>query len=105
MAMRASGALAAEPRGGANAADREEDERGNRVDRRRADRACSVLTLVGAINIPIIYFSVQWWNTLHQGATISMTAAPKMAAIMLTAAIKYQKGASHSARPGYSFVW
>src|SRR5512134_1303189 len=54
-------------------------------DPRRADRACAVLTLVGAINVPIIYFSVQWWNTLHQGATISMTAAPKMASIMLTA--------------------
>src|SRR5690242_17435907 len=53
-------------------------------DPRRADKACSVLTLVGAINVPIIYFSVQWWNTLHQGSTISMTAAPKMAAIMLT---------------------
>src|SRR4029077_5698719 len=52
-------------------------------DPRRADRACSVLTLVGAVNVPIIYFSVQWWNTLHQGSTISMTAAPKMAAIML----------------------
>ena len=36
------------------------------------------------MNMPIIYFSVQWWNTLHQGATISMTAAPKMATIMLT---------------------
>jgi len=35
--------------------------------------------------VPIIYFSVRWWNTLHQGATISMTAAPKMASIMLTA--------------------
>jgi len=34
--------------------------------------------------VPIIYFSVQWWNTLHQGATISMTAAPKMANTMLT---------------------
>jgi len=53
-------------------------------DPRRADRACSVLTLVGAVNVPIIYFSVQWWNTLHQGSTISMTTAPKMAAIMLT---------------------
>jgi heme exporter protein C len=53
-------------------------------DDRRADRACAVLTLVGAVNVPIIYFSVQWWNTLHQGSTISMTAAPKMAAIMLT---------------------
>jgi heme exporter protein C len=53
-------------------------------DPRRADNACSVLTLVGAINVPIIYFSVKWWNTLHQGSTVSMTAAPKMAAIMLT---------------------
>jgi len=53
-------------------------------DPRRADRACALLTLVGAVNIPIIYFSVKWWNTLHQGATISLTAAPKMAAIMLT---------------------
>src|SRR3954447_26738264 len=34
---------------------------------RRADRACAVLALVGAVNIPIIYYSVQWWNTLHQG--------------------------------------
>ncbi|MEO8739545.1 MAG: heme ABC transporter permease CcmC [Casimicrobiaceae bacterium] len=53
-------------------------------DPRRADRASAVLALVGAINVPIIYFSVRWWNTLHQGATISMTAAPKMAAIMVT---------------------
>ena len=53
-------------------------------DPRRADRACAVLTIVGAVNIPIIYFSVAWWNTLHQGASVSMTAAPKMAAIMLT---------------------
>jgi heme exporter protein C len=42
-----------------------------------------LLALVGAVNVPIIYFSVKWWNTLHQGATISMTAAPKMAATML----------------------
>ena len=53
-------------------------------DPRRADRACAVLTIVGAVNIPIIYFSVQWWNTLHQGASVSLTAAPKMASIMLT---------------------
>ena len=53
-------------------------------DPRRGDKACAVLTLVGAVNVPIIYFSVQWWNTLHQGSTISMTAAPKMASIMLT---------------------
>ncbi len=53
-------------------------------DPRRADRASSVLALVGAVNVPIIYFSVKWWNTLHQGASVSLTAAPKMAAVMLT---------------------
>jgi heme exporter protein C len=53
-------------------------------DPRRADRASSVLALVGAVNVPIIYFSVKWWNTLHQGASVSISAAPKMAAIMLT---------------------
>lgn len=52
---------------------------------KRADNAGALLALVGAINIPVIYFSVKWWNTLHQGATISMTAAPKMASTMLTA--------------------
>jgi heme exporter protein C len=54
-------------------------------DPRRADKASAVLALVGAINVPIIYFSVKWWNTLHQGATVSLTAAPKMAVIMLSA--------------------
>ncbi len=53
-------------------------------DPRRADKACAVLTLVGAVNVPIIYFSVRWWNTLHQGASVSLTSAPKMATIMLT---------------------
>jgi heme exporter protein C len=53
-------------------------------DPRRADRASSVLALVGAVNVPIIYFSVKWWNTLHQGASVSLTAAPKMAQVMLT---------------------
>ncbi|NDP43093.1 MAG: cytochrome c biogenesis protein CcsA [Aromatoleum sp.] len=53
-------------------------------DPRRADRACGVLSLVGVVNVPIIYFSVKWWNTLHQGSSISMTAAPKMAAIMVS---------------------
>jgi heme exporter protein C len=51
----------------------------------RGDKAGAVLALVGAVNVPIIYFSVKWWNTLHQGATISMTAAPKMAQTMLVA--------------------
>ena len=52
-------------------------------DSRRADRACAVLTIVGVVNIPIIYFSVVWWHTLHQGASVSLTRAPTMAAIML----------------------
>ncbi len=52
-------------------------------DPRRADKACAVLALVGVVNIPIIYFSVIWWNTLHQGASVSMTRAPSMAAPML----------------------
>jgi len=51
----------------------------------RGDKAGAVLAIVGVINVPIIYFSVKWWNTLHQGATISMTAAPKMAQTMLLA--------------------
>jgi heme exporter protein C len=52
-------------------------------DPRRGDRAGGLLTIVGAINVPIIYFSVQWWNTLHQGSTINLTKAPSMATTML----------------------
>jgi len=51
-------------------------------DPRRADKAGAVLALVGAVNIPIIYFSVKWWNTLHQGASVSLTRSPSMAATM-----------------------
>jgi heme exporter protein C len=54
-------------------------------DVRRADKAGALLALVGVVNVPIIYFSVKWWNTLHQGASVSVLAAPKMAATMLTA--------------------
>ena len=53
-------------------------------DPRRADRAAAVLAVVGVVNVPIIYYSVQWWNTLHQGASVSLTRAPSMAATMLT---------------------
>lgn len=53
-------------------------------DPRRADKACAVLALVGVVNVPIIYFSVKWWNTLHQGASVSLTRAPSMAATMLS---------------------
>lgn len=52
-------------------------------DPRRADKACAVLALVGVVNVPIIYFSVNWWNTLHQGASVSLSRAPSMAAPML----------------------
>jgi heme exporter protein C len=52
-------------------------------DHRRASRASALFALVGVVNVPIIYFSVKWWNTLHQGASISMTKAPAMAHTML----------------------
>lgn len=52
-------------------------------DPRRADRAAGLLALVGVVNLPIIYFSVQWWNTLHQGASVTLNKAPSMAAPML----------------------
>ena len=45
--------------------------------------AGALLAVVGVVNVPIIYFSVRWWNTLHQGASVSLTAAPTMASIML----------------------
>jgi heme exporter protein C len=54
-------------------------------DPRRGDQAGALLAVVGSVNVPIIYFSVKWWNTLHQGASVSVTAAPKMATTMLTA--------------------
>ena len=54
-------------------------------DPRRSDRAGAVVALVGVVNVPIIYFSVKWWNTLHQGASVSLTKSPSMAAVMLWA--------------------
>jgi heme exporter protein C len=59
--------------------------RGAIEDERRADRASAVLALVGVVNVPIIYFSVKWWNTLHQGASVSVTKGSSMAAVMLEA--------------------
>jgi heme exporter protein C len=52
-------------------------------DQRRGDRAGALIAIVGAINVPIIYFSVKWWNTLHQGASVSLTKSPSMAQVML----------------------
>ena len=53
-------------------------------DSRRADRAAALLALVGVVNVPIIYFSVRWWNTLHQGASVAV-AKSAMAQTMLWA--------------------
>jgi len=47
------------------------------------DRIIAILTLVGIIDLPIIHYSVYWWNTLHQGATLSAFAKPKIDASML----------------------
>jgi heme exporter protein C len=52
-------------------------------DPRRADRASGILLLVGVVNIPIIYYSVQWWNTLHQGATIRVGEQSSIEGTML----------------------
>ena len=43
-----------------------------------ADKASAILSLVGMVNVPIIYKSVDWWQTLHQSATIKFTGAPSM---------------------------
>ena len=54
-------------------------------DPRRADRAGALLAIVGAVNIPIIHYSVVWWNTLHQGASVSVTKGASMQSQMLAA--------------------
>jgi heme exporter protein C len=52
-------------------------------DPTRGYRAGAILALIGVVNLPIIKFSVDWWNTLHQPASISLTGAPTMALSML----------------------
>ena len=52
-------------------------------DTRKADKIAAVLALVGVINLPIIHFSVEWWNSLHQTASISKFAKPSIEASML----------------------
>jgi heme exporter protein C len=52
-------------------------------DRRTAARAVAVLALVGVVNIPIIHYSVEWWNTLHQGPTVTKFDAPSIHISML----------------------
>ncbi|MBI5461059.1 MAG: heme ABC transporter permease, partial [Gammaproteobacteria bacterium] len=53
------------------------------ADPRSAARATAILALVGTVNIPIIHFSVEWWNTLHQGATVAKLGAPSIHLSML----------------------
>jgi len=57
--------------------------RGAIDDTARADRASAVLALVGAVNVPIIHFSVQWWSSLHQGPTLIKEGGPAIDAAML----------------------
>jgi heme exporter protein C len=48
-----------------------------------ADRIAAILTLVGLVDLPVIHYSVYWWNTLHQGATLMAFERPKMDISML----------------------
>ena len=52
-------------------------------DTAKADKASAVLALVGAVNVPIIHFSVEWWSSLHQGATLLRKDGPAMDPAML----------------------
>ncbi len=52
-------------------------------DLQRADRASAVLAIVGAVNVPIVHYSVVWWNSLHQGSTLSLSATDNIATAML----------------------
>ncbi|HEX7029164.1 MAG TPA: heme ABC transporter permease [Gammaproteobacteria bacterium] len=52
-------------------------------DRKQGDRASAVLALVGVVNVPIIHYSVEWWNTLHQPATITKFDSPSITGDML----------------------
>lgn len=49
----------------------------------RASKACSVLSLIGVVNIPVIHYSVYWWNTLHQKSTLLKLAKPEIAPEMM----------------------
>ncbi|WP_117233423.1 heme ABC transporter permease [Vibrio maerlii] len=52
-------------------------------DQKTAAKAAGILAIVGVVNLPIIHFSVEWWNTLHQGATITKFDKPSMSTDML----------------------
>jgi heme exporter protein C len=52
-------------------------------DAGRGDRAAALLAVVGLVNVPIVHFSVQWWNSLHQGATVAKFGRSEMDPSML----------------------
>jgi heme exporter protein C len=52
-------------------------------DQKTAAKAAGILAIVGVVNLPIIHFSVEWWNTLHQGATITKFEKPSISSNML----------------------
>ena len=56
---------------------------GSTLARIRAARAAAILALIGAINLPIVHFSVNWWNTLHQGASVFRLGGPTISLGML----------------------
>ncbi|MDI9818584.1 heme ABC transporter permease CcmC [Tatlockia sp. PL877] len=57
--------------------------KGSFQHKEQGDKVAAIFTLVGLVDLPIIHYSVYWWNTLHQGATLSVFAKPKIAAPML----------------------
>lgn len=67
--------------------------------RNTAERASSILLFVGIVNIPIIHYSVYWWNTLHQGSTLSLTGHSSIAPLM-----EYPLFAMILAFIGYFFI-
>ena len=60
----------------------------------RAGRAAAILALVGFVNLPIIKFSVEWWNTLHQPASIFRAGGPTIDPSLLDAAVRHGRWAS-----------
>lgn len=58
--------------------------RGAMDDEAKAARACAILALVGVVNLPVVHWSVTWWNTLHQGETVFAKGGPKLSAVYLT---------------------
>jgi heme exporter protein C len=52
-------------------------------DAAQGDRAAALLAVVGVVNVPIIHYSVVWWNSLHQGATVAKLGKPAMDTSML----------------------